>query len=163
MPYSLLFTYTPDGRVTKVSDYLTANETNYTYDALGNPTSYRGKPLTWERGRLLKSYGNTYFSYLSDEKRRMVNNVYLAEDSEGRVTLTSDGLSFLYDHTGLFAIDTQIPTNSIPYFTPGPRYYCRKDAQGNIISLLNSTGNCVVKYVYDAWGNHKVPDADAKG
>ena len=49
MPYSLLFTYTPDGRVTKVSDYLTANETNYTYDALGNPTSYRGKPLTWEQ------------------------------------------------------------------------------------------------------------------
>ena len=47
-----------------------------------------------------------------------------------------------------------------PYFAPGPRYYCRKDAQGNIISLLDSTGNCVVKYVYDAWGNHKVLDAD---
>ena len=56
----------------------------FTYDALGNPTSYRGKSLTWERGRLLKSYGNTYFSYYSDGKRRGVGGVSLAEDSEGR-------------------------------------------------------------------------------
>ena len=49
-----------------------------------------------------------------------------------------------------------------PYFAHGPRYYYRKDAQGNIISLLDSEGNCVVKYVYDAWGNHKVLDANGE-
>lgn len=31
------------------------------YDAQGNPTSYLGKTLTWEKGRQLKSFdGNTY-------------------------------------------------------------------------------------------------------
>ena len=39
-------------------------------------------------------------------------------------------------------------------------YYYRKDAQGNIIALLDSSGNTVVKYRYDAWGNHAVQDAN---
>ncbi len=32
--------------------------------------------------------------------------------------------------------------------------------QGNIIAILDNTGNVVVKYVYDAWGNHKVVDVN---
>ena len=31
-----------------------------------------------------------------------------------------------------------------------------KDVQGNVISLLDENGSIVVKYVYDAWGNHAV-------
>ena len=34
------------------------------------------------------------------------------------------------------------------------------DAQGNIVGILDSNGNEVVKYVYDAWGNHAVLNAD---
>ena len=36
----------------------------------------------------------------------------------------------------------------------------RKDAQGNIIALLDGAGNVVVNYIYDAWGNHAVLDAN---
>ncbi len=32
--------------------------------------------------------------------------------------------------------------------------------QGDIIALLDNTGAVVVKYVYDAWGNHEVRKAD---
>ena len=39
------------------------------------------------------------------------------------------------------------------------RYYYRKDIRGDIINILDNNGNVVVKYVYDAWGNHKVLDA----
>lgn len=39
-------------------------------------------------------------------------------------------------------------------------YFYRKDAQGNIIALLDNDGDVVVKYVYDAWGNHAVLDAN---
>lgn len=35
----------------------------------------------------------------------------------------------------------------------------RKDIQGNIIAILDSNGNLIVKYKYDAWGNHKLLDA----
>ena len=39
-------------------------------------------------------------------------------------------------------------------------YLCRKDLQGNIIALIDNNGNTVVEYKYDAWGNHKVVDAN---
>ena len=39
-------------------------------------------------------------------------------------------------------------------------YLCRKDMLGNIIALIDNTGNTVVQYNYDAWGNHKVVDAN---
>ena len=41
-----------------------------------------------------------------------------------------------------------------------PFRYCRKDLQGNIIALIDNSGNTVVQYNYDAWGNHKVVDAN---
>ena len=34
-----------------------------TYDAQGNPTSYLGHTLTWEKGRQLKSFDNTQYTY----------------------------------------------------------------------------------------------------
>ena len=41
----------------------------------------------------------------------------------------------------------------------GATYYYRKDAQANIVALLDNTGTVVVKYKYDAWGKCKVLDA----
>lgn len=38
----------------------------------------------------------------------------------------------------------------------GVNYVYRKDAQGNIIAILDSYGNAVVEYSYDAWGNNNV-------
>lgn len=42
----------------------------------------------------------------------------------------------------------------------GAYYAYRKDAQGNIIAILDNTGNVVVRYIYDAWGNHVVKDGN---
>ena len=39
-------------------------------------------------------------------------------------------------------------------------YIHRTDIQGNIIAILDSDGDIVVEYKYDAWGNHKVVDAN---
>ena len=44
-------------------------------------------------------------------------------------------------------------------YSHGTDFY-RKDAQGNIIALLDNSGNIVVRYVYDAWGNHAVLGTD---
>ena len=48
---------------------------------------------------------------------------------------------FLYDHTGVFAVKHNNAT-----------YFYRKDAQSNIVALLDSNGAVVVEYKYDAWG-----------
>ena len=36
----------------------------------------------------------------------------------------------------------------------------KEDVQGNIIALLDANGKVVVEYVYDAWGNYAVLDAN---
>ena len=36
-------------------------------------------------------------------------------------------------------------------------------SQGNILALLDKDGNTVVKYTYDAWGNHTVEDSTECG
>ena len=39
-------------------------------------------------------------------------------------------------------------------------YLYRKNAQGDITHILDNTGMVVAKYIYDAWGNHAILDAN---
>ena len=72
---------------------------------------------------------------------------------DGKLLKRSDGLEFIYDLQGLAGVvdnsDSTIKT-----------YFYRKDAQGNIVALLDENGAVVVKYVYNAWGEHKVLNPD---
>ena len=64
-------------------------------------------------------------------------------DNSGQKSLKiSDGLEFMYDHTGVSAVKYN-----------GSTYIYRKNAQNDIIALLDTSGKVVVKYYYDAWGN----------
>ena len=49
----------------------------------------------------------------------------------------------IYDNSGVAGIVYNSAT-----------YVYRKDGQGNICALIDSNGNVVVQYKYDAWGNH---------
>ena len=121
-----------------------------TYDALGNPTTYRGKSLTWEKGRMLRQYGNAYINYEGTFRYYYFGSTFLSLDHEGWI-VSDNALSYLYDESGnvFGCIDRATDT----------KYLYQKDALGNIIAVLDNTGALVVKYVYDAWGNHKVLDA----
>ena len=60
----------------------------------------------------------------------------------GRLLRQSDGvrtLTFLYDHTGLAAVEHN-----------GTKYVYVKDVQGNIVALLDTNGTPVVKYTCDS-------------
>ena len=69
--------------------------------------------------------------------------------SNGNLIKQSNGLEFFYDHTGVFAAKHN-----------GSTYFYRKNAQQDIIALLDSTGAVVVKYKYNAWGKCLALDAD---
>ena len=122
----------------------------FEYDAIGNPTTYRGKTAVWEYGRQLKSYDGNTFSYDARGRRIAKNGITFIYDSNGNLIKQSNGLEFLYDHTGVFAVKYGNET-----------YYYRKDAQGNIVELLDSTGAVVVKYKYDAWGKCQTTVVDS--
>ena len=107
----------------------------------GNPTTYRGKAATWAYGRQLATYDGNTFTYDARGRRTAKNGITFTYDSNGNLIKQSDGLEFLYDHTGVFAVKHNNTT-----------YFYRKDAQANIVALLDNTGAVVVKYRYDAWG-----------
>ena len=131
-------------------DKLTSyNGQSCVYDAIGNPTTYRGKTATWTRGRKLTAYNGNTFSYDATGRRLSKNGIKFYYSSEGNLLKQSNGLEFFYGADGLVAIKY----GGLPYL-------CRKDMLGNILALLDSSGNIVVQYKYDAWGNHTVTDAN---
>ncbi len=112
------------------------------YDAVGNPIVYKGKTASWQYGKQLTAYDGNTFVYDARGRRIGKNGMTYRYDHDGNLLTQSNGLSFLYDHTGLLALTYR-----------GETYLYRKDVQGNIIAMLDTNGNIVVKYVYDAWGN----------
>ena len=122
---------------------------SFVYDMVGNPTTYRGKAATWGDDRRLLSYNGTTFSYDARGNRTEKGSLQMYYDADGNLVYQSNGMYFYYDKTGLYAL-----------LNGGNVYFCRKDAMGNIVALLDSSGAVVVKYTYDAWGNCRVLNPD---
>ena len=67
-------------------DKLTSyNGQSCAYDAIGNPTTYRGKTATWTRGRKLTAYDGNTFSYDATGRRLTKNSIKFYYDSEGNL------------------------------------------------------------------------------
>ena len=111
--------YTYDDNSDQLMSY---NGEAFVYDVIGNPTTYRGKTATWQHGRQLATYDGNTFSYDARGRRTGKNNITFTYDSNGKLIKQSNGLEFLYDHTGVFAVKHGDET-----------YFYRKDACANIV------------------------------
>ena len=129
---------------------------NLTYDASGNLTSDGEYIYTWVHGRELASMskGNTTWTYTYDAngmrtKRTNGTNTYeYVYDGSQLVQLTIEttgdySLEFTYDASG---VPLTVTAN-------GYLYYYVTNLQGDVIGIKNSSGEQVVTYFYDAWGN----------
>ena len=145
-------------------DQLTSfNGKAITYDAMGNPLSYMGMSLTWEKGRQLKTLkkSGTLSQYVYDNDGRRIQKTvgdkvtrfYL--DGDKIIAQKEEGgerMDFLYDEKGTpFAFEYQ-----------GKMYFYQTNLQGDIIGIVDSKGSQVVVYRYDAWGEVLV-SSDASG
>ena len=157
------------------SDKLTAYDGQMvSYDASGNPTSYRGETVTWN-GRLMTSYtkdNRRYeYSYNSDGMRT-VKKVYKNNELVYTYTYIWDGdvllggrmevtdadepitIRYLYDDSGeLYGMDYN-----------GNGYYgFIKNLQGDIVSIvpLDSESNVELNIEYDAWGKPIIKQASS--
>ena len=122
----------------------------------GNPCVYKDNVLKWERGRLLAAYGDNKYSYDADGvriKKKTANGVLHTYFTEGtRIHHEEYGTHenwYYYDATGIVGIEHD-----------GVRYYFQKNLQGDVARIFNANGYLVARYVYDAWGNHTVYDAN---
>ena len=111
---------------------------------LGNPTTYRGQTAVWDKGRRLRRLGSNNLSYDA------LGRLSAEYNHEGKM-IFANGFLLAYDETGVCGAK---------YLGDYNYYVFRKDAQGNICALLDTNGNLVVQYKYDAWGNCKVFDAN---
>ena len=143
---------------TSWKDKLTkVNGSNISYDANGNPLSYRdGMSFEWENGRILKKINTSdksvQMSYDSNGMRTQksvdgVKTNYYYDSSNNLFALTqgNDTLFFYYDNSG----------EVMSVSCNGTMYFYIKDLQGDITEIVDKDGKAVAEYAYDAWGNIK--------
>ena len=154
-------TLTPTNTVTYTygnadwKDQLTSfNGEAITYDAIGNPLTYRGMTLTWQNGRQLATLSkeglNVSYGYNDEGLRtqKTVNSVTTEYYWNGSQLLGqktgSSLLYFLYDERGLLV-----------GFNDGTKTYLyTRNLQGDIIAITDTaTETVVATYTYDSWGN----------
>ena len=130
-------------------DQLTGyGDKSISYDSQGNPVSYLGHTLTWEKGRQLKKYDSNTYTYNANGIRtgKTVSGVKHSYRLEGTKILSekwgNNTLTPLYDNNDEVC---GIVFN-------GASYYFLKNLQGDVISILDSGRNRVAEYLYDAWG-----------
>ena len=133
-------------------DQLTSyDNVSITYDDMGNPLTYRGYTFGW-RGKQLVSAGNgtdtITFEYNEDglRQKKTVNNVDTDYFYNGSVLIgmqqNTDKLLFRYDASG----------SAVSVNFNGTEYYYLRNAQGDIVKLIDASGATVVEYTYDTWG-----------
>lgn len=127
------------------------------YDSIGNPTTHNGKNLIWHYIRQLRKIGdNIEYGYNADgvRQRKTVNGIVTDYQIVGDKLLSEKRgedtkIHYLHGVDGLFAFEYN-----------GERYTYIRNLLGDVEYILDNDCNKVAKYVYDAWGNHKVYSAD---
>lgn len=131
--------------------------TDIEYDEIGNPLNWRNNmTLSWEYGRRLSGItkGTDSISYTYDAEglrtSKTVNGTqteyyWLDGVLQGQKT-GSEYIIFLYDENGT-AYGMLINQNGVETY-----YYYLFNLQGDIVGIMDSSGNTVTEYTYDAWG-----------
>ena len=146
------FTYSKEGWKDQLIKY---NDESFIYDSMGRPTTYRGMTTSWNKDGTLSNMGGKY-SYIRRNydgmffERRIGVSPYSMITSivEGNKILVDNGLTFIY-----------ILEKLAGFIYNGTRYFYQRNIQGDITSIYNESGTLVAKYVYDAYGRHKVLNA----
>ena len=155
---TLSYTY---GNSTWADQLTSYNGQFIAYDAMGNPTSYLGKTLSWEGKQLtgITATGQSV-SYAYDENglrtQKTVDGTTTNYYYNGSVLIgmvTGSGASaivqrFSYDSSGS-VVSVDYSSNNGSAFTT---YYYLRNGRGDVVKLIDSTGTTKVQYTYDSWG-----------
>ena len=150
-----------------------------TYDEVGNMLTYGNKTFTWEHGRQLAAINTWKMTYDADGTRLERYNsstgrryIYYYSGSQlTKMNVSDDEVHgqfvFKYDANGtplsadyyvLYWVDSgywdendNYIDDSYSYEYRGTYYYVT-NIQGDVIALVDESGNKVMEYTYDAWG-----------
>ena len=131
------------------------------YDGIGNPKSYRGSELTWEKGRLLTSiedetgevtFGYDVFGQRNQKTAGGETTNYVYENGKLLRQITnSEVMTFIYGSEGIigFKLGTL-------------KYLYRKNVFGDVEEIYDESGAPVGKYSYTAFGECEI-ETDTNG
>ncbi len=133
-------------------DLLTSyNGQTITYDEIGNPLNYRGMTMSWtgrQLNSIVKNSTTNAYTYNTDgiRIRKTVGNTITEYFTSGSTILAEKTggniIWYIYDSDGDLLGFTY---NDTPY------YYI-KNMQGDVYKVVDSNGQVVASYTYDAWG-----------
>ncbi len=144
---------------------LTYNGKTCSYDSNGNPTNYLGNTTTFNKENKLASF----------KKQGEANATTFTYDAEGlrKTKTTASGVTKQYNYFNGTLYREQYVQNGVSrdlrfiYTVSGitgfilneEKFIYLKNTLGDIVGIFNASGNLLCRYVYDAWGNHKVLNA----
>ena len=139
------FIYNAEGNLYEQRNYRTHRATFFDYDHAGRCMASLEKSFTGSGSSI--SYGSIVSSYKYEYD---VNNILTNVDTDyfynGSVLIGmqrgTDKLLFSYDASG----------NVVSVDFNGTEYYYLRNAQGDIVKLIDNSGATVVEYTYDTWG-----------
>ena len=111
--------------------------------------------MSWSHGRQLDRFNDIAYKYNANGIRisKTVGGITTQYYLDGtKILAQSDGnmLLFHYGNEGVVGFTYQ----------GIGEYYYKKNIFGDIIGIIDANGTEIVKYVYDAWGNHKIEYLD---
>ena len=131
-----------------------------TYDAIGNPLSDGTWTYTWEKGHQLKSMHNANtgvtmeFKYNAEgirtQKVKKVNGAVIETTDH---ILKGKLIAAMKKNTDTYYFTYNIFGKPVTVNFNGAEYTYVKNFQGDIVGILDASGNKVVEYKYDAWGD----------
>ena len=131
---------------------LSWNGTAMTYDAIGNMLTKGGSRYTWTEGRRLSTVENGktiqyYYDHTGNRTKKVVDGVttqfrYAGDLLVSERTGSEKNLWYRYDSSG----------NVMSVTYDSNIYLYIRNAQNDVIALIDRYGNEVVRYVYDSWG-----------
>ena len=180
---SVMYNLDKAGNRTSVTDNLNGNAT-YAPNNLNQYTSVGGSSVTNGPEHEIRTYNSVTYNYVNDEHLKQVTsssstyNLYY--DALGRcVKRTLNGFTTYYIYDGEKPImeyrssDLANPAKNVygkgideilmrydPSFNPDVTYYYQQDHEGSVTQLLNTSGNVIESYKYDAFGAPAIYDAN---
>ena len=158
--YRYNYDSTISDKLLTVSDTVSGKTIIFEYSTTNKflPTKIRysdgiSKALSWQGKRLIE---------IIDNNIGIIKYKYNAQGLRTSKIVNGNETSFVYEGTNVIqltknnqCIDFIYDANNflIGLNTSEGQYFYRRDITGNILGILDKSGNYVVKYRYDAWGN----------
>ena len=129
------------------------------YDNAGRPIIYRNNTVEWNGSQMTK-YGRNTYEYDGNNyrvfKQTPSEKTYYNYDGSGNLRFERRGrteINYVYDSNGIQGMRVTVPTKDAATYYASEEYYYIKDRFGNVRVILDKSGNIMVEYNYDAWGN----------